>query len=126
MNPVDLVRQLVRYRGRVEIGDRSPGRSYRYGHRDYQRDEPIISPQPRSEHAFLLHLGWAPGLPANPQGLIVALFGNRGGSAAWGFFRSKFPYDLPQHAQPGIGVFGLQMEAPNQAPDPIFRVIHAA
>src|ERR1700676_4785029 len=76
MNPADLVRQLVRYCGRVEIGRRSLGRSNRHGHRYCERDDPVVPPHPRSEHAFLLLLWWVPGLPAYPQSLIVALFGS--------------------------------------------------
>src|SRR6266404_4202096 len=54
MNPVDLVRQLVRDCGRVELRGRRLGRSHRDGYRDHERDDPVMPPHPRSEHAFLL------------------------------------------------------------------------
>src|SRR5258708_2802603 len=47
MNPFDLVRQLVRYRGRVEIGGGGLGRSNCHGYRDCERDEPVKPAHPR-------------------------------------------------------------------------------
>src|SRR5258706_8479093 len=54
MNPVDLVWQLVRDCGRVELRGRRLGRSYRDGYCDHDRDDPVMPRHPRSEHTFLL------------------------------------------------------------------------